>query len=539
MDSQWKPDFTDPDTIRDPYPAYAFLREHHPVYWSHQHQAWMLTRFKEVLAAQGDATLYSSDRIRQLVDVQLPPDKRAIYEPFIERASRWMYAQDGKTHEQSRRLLGRAFTPRSIDALRADIQAITDGLVSRLGPTPELMSQLFNQVPALVLAKLYGIPKKDALKLRRWTDVILMFLVGNLDTATRPEKTLEGLEEMYAYFGALIDRRRRSPHDDLVSRVIAAAGSEATQDELLAQIVFVLVAGYTTSADMLGIGLWYLLNNPDQLRALSADMTLLKPAIEEMLRIDPSGQFSHRVLTQDVTLGGQTLRKGQLVYLVRAAANRDPEHFPDPDRFDIRRAKNDHLAFGRGVHFCLGPALFRIEAECVFSSLLGRFPNLRFIDKKPPVWRTNNLQFRGLKSIYVELEPLQKDDPIQRVFSAAIWEKNGGYCRALRVGSLIVTSGTVAFDNDGNPCALGDVYGQTQRCLEIIETALKKLGADRSRIVATRMYTTNIQWWGDILKAHGEFFHDCPPTTMLLGVNELIAKEFLVEIEAQAQASES
>lgn len=537
MDSQWKPDFTDPDTIRDPYRAYAYLREHHPVYWSDQHQAWMLTRFKDVLAAQGDDVHYSSDRIRQLVDAQLPPEKRAIYEPFIKKASRWMYSQDGEVHEQSRRLLGRAFTPRSIEALRADIQALTDGIVAKLGPKPELMSQLFNQVPALVLAKLYGIPKKDALKLRNWTDVILMFLVGNLDTGTRPEKALQGLEEMYEYFGKLIDKRRRSPRDDLVSRVIAAAGPQATQDDLLAQIVFVLVAGYTTSADMLGLGLWYLLNNPDQLSALLADMTLLKPAIEEMLRIDPSGQFSHRVLKEDLVLNGQTLRKGKLVFLVRAAANRDPAHFPNPDRFDIQRAKNDHLAFGRGVHFCLGPALFRLEAECVFTSLLNRYPNLQMLETKPAVMRSNNLQFRGLKTIHVELEPVPKGDPIQRVFSAAPWEKNGGYCRALKVGPLVVTSGTVAFDSDGNPCALGDAYGQTRRCLEIIEAALKQLGTDRTRVVATRMYTTDVTLWPEIAKAHEEFFRHCKPTTMLLGVKELIGPEFLVEIEAQAAAS--
>ncbi|UHH33107.1 cytochrome P450 [Pseudomonas veronii] len=539
MNPQGKPDFRDPDTVRDPYPAYAFLRTHHPVYWSSQHKAWMLTRFDDVFKAQSDATRYSSDRIRQLVNAQLPPEKRAMYEPFIEKASRWMYAQDGKVHEASRHLLGRAFTPRSIEALRADIQAVTDELLATMGPSAELMSRLFNQVPARVLAMLYGIPKKDALKLRRWTDVILMFLVGNLDPANTPGAAAQGLEEMYAYFGNLIERRRQAPRDDLVSRVIAAAGPDTSTDDLLAQVAFVLVAGYTTSADMLGIGLWYLLTNPAQLNALLADGSLMKPAIEEMLRIDPSGQFSHRVVTQDIELRGQTLRKGDLVYLIRAAANRDPEHFADPDRFNIQRAKNDHLAFGRGVHFCLGPALFRLEAEVVFSSLLKRFPNLRLLEKKPPVWRTSNLQFRGLKTLHVELEPIPKGASIQRCFSAAPWEKNGGYCRALRVGETIVTSGTVAFDEQGNPYASDDVYLQTRRCLEIIEAALKRLGTDRTRVIATRMYTTNVKWWPQIAQAHKEFFEGCEPTTMLLGVKALITPDYLVEIEAQAQAPEA
>lgn len=537
MHTQSKPDFCDPDTIRDPYPALAYLREHHPVYWSEQHKAWLLTRYDDVHAAQGDTARYSSNRMRQLVNVQLPPDKRAQYEPFIEKASRWMYAQDGKAHEASRHLLGKAFTPRSIEALRADIEAITDEILSALGPTPELMSKVFNQVPARVLAMLYGIPKKDALKLRRWTDVILMFLVGNFEADGQP-RALQGLEEMYGYFGKLIDRRQKSPRDDLVSRVIAAAGPSASKDDLLAQVVFVLVAGYTTSADMLGIGLWYLLRNPEQLNALLADPSLTKSAVEEMLRIDPSGQFSHRVLTEDVQLRGQTLRKGDLVYLMRAAANRDPEQFADPDRFDIQRKKNKHLAFGFGVHFCLGPALFRLEAEVVYSQLLQRFPGMRLSDKKPPVWRTNNLQFRGLKTLHIDLEPVDKPAQIQRCFSAAPWEKNGGYCRALRAGNLVVTSGTVAFDDDGNPYAPGDVYRQTRRCLEIIETALKQLGVDRTRVVATRMYTTNVAWWPQIAQAHKEFFSECPPTTMLLGVKELITSDYLVEIEAQACAGQ-
>ena len=533
MDAQWKPDFCDPETIRDPYPAFAFLREHHPVYWSAQHKAWLLTRYDDVHAAQGDAARYSSDRMRQLVNVQLPPDKRAQFEPFIEKASQWMYSQDGKVHQASRHLLGKAFTPRSIEALRADIEAVTDEILSSLGPAPELMSKVFNQVPARVLAMLYGIPKKDALKLRRWTDVILMFLVGNFE-ADGPSRALQGLEEMYVYFGKLIDERKKTPRDDLVSRVIAAAGPDASKDDLLAQVVFVLVAGYTTSADMLGIGLWYLLRNPEQLSALLADPSLTKPAVEEMLRIDPSGQFSHRVLTEDVHLRGQTLRKGDLVYLMRAAANRDPEHFVDPDRFDIRREKNKHLAFGLGVHFCLGPALFRLEAEVVFTRLLQRFPTLRLSEKKPPVWRTNNLQFRGLKTLHVELEPVDTCPSIQRCFSAAPWEKHGGYCRALRAGNLVVTSGTVAFDEDGNPYAPGDVYRQTRRCLEIIETALQQLGVDRTLVVATRMYTQDVARWPQIAKAHQEFFSQCPPTTMLLGVKELIAPEYLIEIEAQA-----
>jgi cytochrome P450 PksS len=172
---------------------------------------------------------------------------------------------------------------------------------------------------------------------------------------------------------------------------------------VLAQIVFILVAGYTTSADQLCIGLLHLLEHPEQHQALLANPDRIKAAIEEMLRFDSAGSFSHRVLKEDVTIHGVTMKQGDLVYLMRGSANRDPAKFPDPDRFDIERKHNDHLAFGRGEHFCMGTALFRLEAEVVFTALFKRFPDLRLIADNPAIWRTNNLQFRGLKSLPIDL----------------------------------------------------------------------------------------------------------------------------------------
>ncbi|WP_347168780.1 cytochrome P450 [Pseudomonas salmasensis] len=533
MALQSLPDFCDPTTIGDPYPAFAYLRHHHPLYWSPHYKAWLMTRFDDVASAQSDAQRYSSNRMRELVNAQVPAHERAALEPFIEKAARWMYSQDGKAHEAGRKVLGKAFTPRSIDALAGDIQLIVDDLLEQLSPQPELMSELFNKIPALILAHIFGIAAKDALKVRRWTDAIIVFMVGSTDPAFGPREALQAMEEMYAHFARLVEDRRQSPGDDLISQVIAA-GDEAgmSKDDVLAQLAFIVVAATTTSADQLGIILFYLLTHPQALEELKTAPNLIPNAIEESLRICPAGQLSHRVVTEDVTLHGQTMRKGDLVYLIRAAANRDPRHFTDPERFDIHRKKHDHLAFGRGPHFCMGTLLFKLEAKIVFSRLLQRFAHLRLINGKPPTWRTNSLQFRGLSHIHVALEPM--DSGITRCFSAAPWEKNGGYCRALRAGNLVVTSGTVAFDEQGNPYAPGDVYRQTRRCLEIIEAALKQLGVDRTLVVATRMYTTDVAWWPQIAKAHQEFFSHCPPTTMLLGVNQLIAPAYLIEIEAQA-----
>jgi cytochrome P450/enamine deaminase RidA (YjgF/YER057c/UK114 family) len=527
------PDFSNPATIGEPYEAFAYLRHHHPLYWCAHHKAWFLTRFDDVCAALTDTRRFSSNRMRALVNAQLPAKQRAALEPFIEKASRWMYSQDGKDHERGRKVLAKAFTPRAIDALAGDIERIVDHLLTQLGPQPELMSKLFNKVPALILAQMFGIAAEDALKIRHWTDAIIVFMVGSTDPAFGPREALQAMEQMYAFFSRLVEARRLAPGDDLVSQAIASGDQLAmSHEDLLAQLAFVLVAATTTSADQLGIILFYLLTHPASLAEVRADPRLLPGAIEEALRICPAGQLSHRVATQDVTLHGQTIHTGDVVFLIRAAANRDPRHFSDPDQFDIHRQQQDHLAFGRGPHFCMGSMLFKLEAKIVFTRLLARFAHIGLLEQAPPTWRTNSLQFRGLSQIQVRLAPAASE--ITRCFSAAPWEQKAGYCRALRAGNLVITSGTVAFDDHGNPYAPGDAYHQTRRCLEIIETALKQLEVDRTLVVATRMYTTDMRLWPHIARAHQEFFQACPPTTLLLEVKALIAPAYVIEIEAQA-----
>jgi len=399
-----EPDFSNRNTIRNPYRAYTWLRKHQPVYWCKHLQAWFLTRYCDVITAQADSRRFSSNRMQQLIDARVPENKRTHLTEFIKLASRWMYSQDGAVHKASRQLLGNAFTPRSIESLRTIIQSITDREMSSLHGQTDLKTALFDRIPALILANLYGLEDDEALKLRRWTRDIVMFLGGSQDADQGPDQALKGVKEMYAFFAELIEQRRRQPRDDLVSRVLESGqNSAASLDEVLAQIVFILVAGYTTSADQLCLGLLHLLKHPQQLEALLANPTLIGSFIEEMLRFDPAGSLSHRVLMEDVTIDNVTMKKGNLVYLIRASANRDPEKFPDPDKFDIHRAKNEHLTFGKGEHFCMGTSLFRLEAEIVFTSLLNRFPDLHLIARRPATWRNSNLQFRGLKTLPVDL----------------------------------------------------------------------------------------------------------------------------------------
>lgn len=404
MDIQSIPDFSDRDTIQNPYPAYSYLRTHMPVYWCEHLHAWFLTRFSDVHAAQADTRRYSSDRMQQLIDARVPVEKREQLKDFVRLASHWMYSQDGETHKASRHLLGKAFTPRSIESLRKIIQQITDRELCGLQGQIDLKSNLFDRIPALILAELYGIDRDDALKLRRWTKDIVMFLGGSHDPDYGPGQALVGIEEMYAYFTDLVERRRKQPGDDLVSRVLESSlENSSSNDQVLAQIVFILVAGYTTSADQLCLGMLHLLEHPEQCAAIKANPALVTQGVEEMLRFDAAGSLSHRVLTEDVMIEGVTMKKGDLVYLIRASANRDPAKFPNPDTFDIHRVDHDHLAFGRGHHFCMGTALFRLEAEIVFTSLFKRFPELNLVADKPAIWRDSNLQFRGLKELPINL----------------------------------------------------------------------------------------------------------------------------------------
>ena len=398
------PDFQDQSTLADPYPDFCRLRVNNPVYWDESLNAWLLTRHDDVLEAQRDARRFSSRRVAQLVSARVPPEGRVVMEPFIRLVSRWMYMEDPPYHTRLRGLLGRAFTPRVIEELRASVQEIVDSLIRRNARDGrmDLVNDFFYPLPSMVLAHVYGIPMADAPLLKKWSDDIAVFLTGSLDRSRGPKEALHGVVEVSEYFGVAMESRRKQPRNDLISRVLAAAeGGDFSDEEICAQITFVLVAGYTTTMDMLGNGMFALLSNTEQLDLLRRDPELLPAAVEEMLRYDPPGQLSHRLATEDISMHGQTIRKGDVVFLVRAAANRDPSQFPDPDRFDITRKSAGHLAFGAGIHFCMGAALARLEGQIAVRTLLDCFPAIRLDPDAKAVWRADNLQFRGLKSLWV------------------------------------------------------------------------------------------------------------------------------------------
>jgi pimeloyl-[acyl-carrier protein] synthase len=264
------------------------------------------------------------------------------------------------------------------------------------------MADLATQLPAIVIAELLGVPAADRLRFKEWSNDLISVL-GNPNPTGAAERFERGLGNLLDYLRDVIARRRRAPRDDLISGMIVAQEERdaLTDAELLATSILLLVAGHETTTNLIGNGLLALLRHPDELARLRAHPELVPSAVEEMLRYDSPVQATVRVTTTTVELGGQAIPPGALVIAMIGAANRDPEVFPEPDRFDVGRADNRHLSFGFGPHFCLGAPLARLEGEVVFRTLLARYPALRLASDD--VRHRLNFALRGLLALPVVL----------------------------------------------------------------------------------------------------------------------------------------
>jgi cytochrome P450 len=390
-----------PRMLADPYRYYARLRSAAPVYWVDQIDGWLLTRYADVIAVLRSPQV-SSDR-----PSRAPQQAAPEYQALNEIRSHSMLNADPPKHTRLRLLVNKAFTPRTVEELAPFIRAFVDRVIDKAAARGrmDLMADLAFPLPATVIAEMLGVPPEDRDRFKQWSDDTTA-AVGNVASNLTPEvlrKSVEGMQALQGYFRDIIARRRAEPRDDLISALIKAQeqGDHLTDQELLANCVLLLNAGHETTTNLIGNGTYALLRHPDQLKRLRDDPSLLPTAVEELLRYDSPVQFTNRILTADMQLGGKTLRAGQMVLLLLAAANRDPEQFPDPDRLDVGRQNNKHVAFGLGPHFCLGAPLARLEGRLVFDALLQRAPNLR-LDGPPPRYR-QNFNLRGLEALHVAL----------------------------------------------------------------------------------------------------------------------------------------
>jgi cytochrome P450 len=390
-----------PEMLGDPYPYYARLRSADPVHWEDQAGGWVLTRYADIVTVlrNPDASSERATASQQRVNPE--------FKAFDELRSFAMLNSDPPRHTRLRLLVNKAFTPKTVDGLAPFIRSFVDEALSaaKARGRMDVMADLAFPLPATVIAEMLGVPPEDRVRFKQWSDDSSA-AVGNVPSNLSPEvlrKSVAAMEALNGYFRTIIAQRRARPRNDLISALVKAheEGDRLSDEELLANCRLLLNAGHETTTNLIGNGTLALLNHPDQLKRLRDDPTLMPSAVEELLRYDSPVQFTNRILKANMEIGGKVLRAGQIVLLVLGAANRDPEEFPDPDRLDVGRQDNKHIAFGLGPHFCLGAPLARLEGRIVFEALIHGAPGIH-LDGPPPRHR-QNFNLRGLESLPVTL----------------------------------------------------------------------------------------------------------------------------------------
>jgi cytochrome P450 len=388
----------DPEVLANPYPLYHRLRSEDPVHWDPFLHAWVVTRYADVVSV---FQRFSADRTP--TPEQLSAIGLSTLTPLAQLMVRQMLFLDPPAHSRTRGLASRAFTPRRVEVLRSHIQDIADSLLDAVQTHGRLdvIADLGVPLPAIVTEELLGVPTSDRQQLTKWSTDFAEVLGNFQHNPDHAQQVLHTVNEMVEYFQAAVREHRAHPRDDLISAFVTAEidGDRLTDEEIVANTIVTMVGGQETTTNLIGNGVLTLLRHPDELEMLKADPSLVPSAVEELLRYESPSQHTARLAPDDVELGGKLIRKRQAAIAVMGAANRDPERFPDPDRLDLRRQDNRHVAFAWASHFCFGAPLARIEGQIAFETLLRRIPNLK-LEPGPITWRTN-MGLRGLTALEV------------------------------------------------------------------------------------------------------------------------------------------
>ncbi len=389
----------DPEVLANPYPLYRQLRDEDPVHWDPYLHAWVVTRYAdvvEVLHRFHAARTPAPDRLDELGMGELTPIAAVMV--------RQMLFLDQPEHGRVRRLASAAFTPRRVAHLREHIRQIAETLVDELdgGGRFEVMAGLANPLPAIVTAEMLGVPTADHELLKNWSQDFAEMLGNFQHNPGRAKKVVQSVEEMVAYFRAAVIREAANPTEGLINALTTAEvdGDRFNEEEIVANVIVTMVGGQETTTNLIGNGLLTLLRQPEQLARLRSDPELMPSAVEELLRYESPSQHTARLAPPGAVLGGKEIPEGAAVIAVMGAANRDPERFGDPDRLDLGREDNRHVAFGWAAHFCFGAPLARIEGQIAFETLLARFPELSLAPDEAIQWRPN-LGLRGLTDLHV------------------------------------------------------------------------------------------------------------------------------------------
>jgi len=387
----------DPEVLGNPYPLYHRLQSEDPVHWDPFLHAWVVTRYQDVVRVLREFSAERTPTPEQLSAMGLS-DLNPIAQVMVKQ----MLFLDPPSHTRIRGLASQAFTPQRVEALRSHIREIVQTLLKAVEEKGciDVIADLAEPLPCIVTAEMLGVPVEDHRQLKLWSQDFAEMLGNFQYNPDHVPSILKSTQQMTAYFRSAMRTEKLRP-TGLVSSLMNAEvqGDRFTEDEVIANCIVTMVGGQETTTNLIGNGVLSLLRNPGELEKLRANPSGVPLAVEELLRYESPSQHTGRLAPADTELGGKSIRKRQAVMAVMAAANRDPERFPDPDRLDITRTDNRHVAFGWGAHFCFGAPLARIEGQIAFEELLRRFPHWS-LAPGPLIWRTN-LGLRGLTSLPV------------------------------------------------------------------------------------------------------------------------------------------
>jgi cytochrome P450 len=397
-------------TMQDPYPAYAYLREQEPVRWNPMFNCYMITKYDDVNMIFSDNRRFSSD-VWSLVPEILGyagEDKDSLnLKQIVPFLAYNLQGMDPPGHTRQRNLMTKTFTPRMIESFRPTVQRLVNELIDQRLAAGEMdvVADLAYPLPSNVILDLLAIPRSGRPYIKASSEAINEFVATLLFNGPAVWEHLALVfAEVKGYLKELIEQRRKEPGDDLLSRMVQAEenGDMLSEDEIIIATNFLLFAGHETTANLIAVGMYYLLQNPEQMAQIQADATKVPVAVEELLRyVSPVHMLARRTL-QEVVIRGTTIPQFSSVYLLVGAANRDAEKFPDPERLDINRPPTRSLGFGYGIHYCLGAVLARMEAQVTFETLLKRVSTLR-MGVETPEFRPN-YSLRGLKALPVTFE---------------------------------------------------------------------------------------------------------------------------------------
>jgi cytochrome P450 len=410
-------DYFSADFRANPYAAYARLRQQAPVCWGIGFEpgmpgVWHIARYADIQGILKDPR-FTHQHARETsrgVTAEVETSAAAVNDEaqlFRELSGLSLLFIDPPAHTRLRALVSKAFTPRMVESVRPRAQALADELLNATAAagTLDVISGYAMPLTLTVISEMLGVPIASREQMREWAGVLVQAIDAKRDTAIYGPATAVTMQ-LVALFQGVLGERRAEPRNDLISELLQAheQGDRLSEQELIVTATTLLLAGHETTVNLIGNGMLALLRRPDQLALLREHPDLMASAIEEFLRFEAPSQMASRVAPEEMEIGGQIVGRGEILNLLLGSGNHDPEAFGDPDRLDVTRANNRHLAFGTGMHYCLGAPLARLEGQVAIETLLRRFPNLQLSDDstQAPQWRETT-SFRGLRSLWLTL----------------------------------------------------------------------------------------------------------------------------------------